>query len=79
MMSLEISVGQCDPSALELYGLSQLLVTTWSNSSGKKENMMLQAIKMNLTMPLCLMYQPVVAVREGGGDLQHDEETHDEE
>ena len=26
-----------------------------------------------------LMYQPVVAVREGGGDLQHDEETHDEE
>lgn len=40
---------------------------------------MLQAIKMNLTMPLCLMYQPVVAVREGGGDLQHDEETHDEE
>ena len=52
MMSLEISVGQCDPSALELYELSQLLVTTRSNSPGKKEMMMLQAIKMNWTMPL---------------------------
>lgn len=41
-----MSVGQCKPSALELYGFNQL-VAARSNSSGKKEMAMAQTMEMN--------------------------------